>query len=126
MKLIQRIAYYSGGFIIGLIILFFFLGGKKASCDYGPNARTLKNIRSKELVITPETMLNLSNHGLDSSVVADVLKNGKVLFSESNTKLDSCKIYVVEGKAADNRIKLYVENCDSKAILKSMVFDSYN
>ncbi len=39
MKLIQRIGYYLGGFSIGLVILAFFLNGKKTSCSYGPDAR---------------------------------------------------------------------------------------
>ena len=56
MKLIQRVAWYSGGFIIGIIVLMFFLSGKKTSCDYSPNARTLKNIRSKVMKISPEVL----------------------------------------------------------------------
>ena len=48
MTLLQRIGYYLGGFSIGLIILAFFLNGKKVSCDYGPEARVLKNINTKK------------------------------------------------------------------------------
>lgn len=117
MKLIQRIAYYSGGFIIGLIILFFFLGGKKASCDYSPNARTLKNIRSKEIVFSPEVISNLTNHGLDSAAVSQVLQHGNVLFSESTTNLDSCNIYVVEDELVKKYVKFYFENCEKEALL---------
>ena len=47
MKFIHRLGYYLGGFSIGLILLAFFLQGKKTSCDYGPNARTTKNIANK-------------------------------------------------------------------------------
>ena len=50
MRLIQRLGYYLGGFSLGLIILAFFLSGKKTSCAYGPNARVLKNINTKKLV----------------------------------------------------------------------------
>ena len=49
MKFTQRLGYYLGGFAIGLVILMFFLNGKDASCDYGPNARTVKNISSKPI-----------------------------------------------------------------------------
>ena len=98
MSLFKRFLYYFGGFSIGLVILFFFLGGKKASCDYGPSARTLKNIRTKNRIISPEVLTQLRNKGLDTSSISKILRDGDVLFSESNTKLDSCKIYIVEGE----------------------------
>ncbi len=124
MKLIQRVAWYSGGFIIGIIMLIFFLGGKKASCDYGLDARTLKNIRSKKQVITPETLANLSRNGLDSSAVSELLIHGDVLFFESNTQLDSCKIYVIKGEVLEKSLKIYVENCEKTATVKSAVISA--
>ena len=54
MSILKRFAFYFGGFAIGLILLYFFVGGSGASCefDYGPNSRTLKNIRIKERIFT--------------------------------------------------------------------------
>jgi len=40
------------------------------------------------------------------------LENGDVLFSESNTKLDSCRIYVIEGEILEKNLKITVENCE--------------
>ncbi len=48
MTLLKRIGYYLGGFSIGLVLLAFFLSGKKTSCDYSPSARVKKNIRTKK------------------------------------------------------------------------------
>lgn len=120
MSLFKRFLYYFGGFSIGLIILFFFLGGKKASCDYGPSARTLKNMRSKNRVISAEVLIQLKNIGLDTSSVSKILRDGDVLFSESNTKLDSCKIYVVEGEIENKIIKITVENCEKRASVNNI------
>lgn len=121
MNLIKRIAWYSGGFVIGLMILFFILGGKKTSCDYGPNSRVLKNIRSKEIRITPETLANLNTINMDTTIVNEMLISGKVVFSESNTDLDSCKIYVIRKKIEKRKFKMYVENCNKKAHVKAIV-----
>ena len=121
MKLRQRLLFYIGGFCLGLIILYFILDRKNASFDYLPNARVLKELRSKKRTITPETLLNLENNGFDTSDVSQVLTNGKVLFSESNTTLDSCKIYVIQENLKDKVLKLYVENCAKGAIVKSVV-----
>lgn len=117
MKFIKRLGFYSGGFIIGLILLFFFLSGKKTSCDYGPNARTLKNIRIKERAFSEEIIQNLKQQQLDTSAISELLENGNVLFSESNTDLDSCKVYVIEGTVSEKDIKISVENCNEKATI---------
>lgn len=121
MKLITRIAYYLGGFTIGLILLFFFLGGKRASCDYTPNARTLKNIRIKERIFSENVLQSLSQHNMDTSAISVLLRNGDVLFSESETKLDSCKRYVIEGEVQEKYLKITAENCETKAKIISAI-----
>ncbi len=115
MKIIKRVAYYSGGFVIGLILLFFFLGGKKASCDYSPNARTLKNIRIKDRIISEEVLQTLRLNQMDTTTISSLLIDGNVLFSESDTSLDSCKIYMIRGRKENRKLKIKVENCDKKA-----------
>lgn len=106
MKFIQRLGYYLGGFSIGLIILAFFLNGKKVSCDYGPEARVLKNINSKKIVYT-----NL--HIKDSAIINSVLKYGDVVFSKSNPRELPCGVYSIEGLYNDDDTILTIENCDS-------------
>ena len=123
MSLLKRFAFYFGGFGLGLILLYFFVGGSGASCefDYSPNSRTLKSIRLKERVFSENTLNTLNQLQLDTAAISYVLLKGDVLFNESNTQLDSCKIYVIEGKAApketpnsDKTIKITVENCNKK------------
>ncbi len=115
MKLAYRLAYFSGGFIIGILILFFILSGKKTSCAYGLDARTLKNIRLKERAFSEKTLEVLRTNNLDTAAISQLLAEGDVVFSESNTKLDSCRIYVVKGIASEKKLKLKIENCDSLA-----------
>lgn len=113
MKLIHRIGYYLGGFTIGIVILIFFLSGKKTSCDYGPNARVLKNIRSKHKTYTPEAEKQMKTFQLDSIFIDQTLQTGDVLFSESETSLDSCNVYLVESKKDEKTFKTSFRNCDS-------------
>lgn len=112
MKLAYRLAYFSGGFLIGIALLFFILSGKKTSCAYGPESRTLKNIRLKDRAFSESTLQILREHKMDTSAVSILLKDGDVLFSESNTDLDSCRIYVIEGKISEKDLKITVENCE--------------
>ncbi|GAA4271748.1 hypothetical protein U6A24_14260 [Aquimarina gracilis] len=120
MKLAQRLFYYLGGFIVGLIILFFFLGGKKASCDYSPTARVLKNIRVKQRTFSEQALENMRSYSVDTADISSILKKGSVDFSKSNTKLDSCRTYYIEGLVKEKTISLIIENCDSIAKINSL------
>lgn len=113
MKFVQRLGYYLGGFAIGIILLMFFLNGKKASCDYGPNARTVKNISSKTISYSKKAQLFMNNNGLDTTVVKNLIKYGDVDFTNSNTELDSCKIYQIDNVYKERQIQLSIENCFS-------------
>ncbi|MCK5402384.1 MAG: DUF4258 domain-containing protein [Flavobacteriaceae bacterium] len=125
MKLIQRVGFYLGGFSIGLVFLAFFLSGKRASCSYGPDARVLKNISTKQLVYSQNVLDLIQNKSIDTLTISEVLKFGDVNFSESNTKLDSCNIYVIERDFNGKDISLSVENCETIATINSISFE-YN
>lgn len=114
MKLIQRIGYYLGGFSLGLIILAFFLNGKRVSCDYSPQARTLKNINSKKIVYSENINLAISNNTVDSLTITHLLKHGHINFDE-RAREKPCGVYAVEGEYQEKERVLTVKNCDSIA-----------
>ncbi|SFZ91682.1 hypothetical protein SAMN05428642_102220 [Flaviramulus basaltis] len=120
MKLIQRIGYYLGGFSLGLIILAFFLNGKKTSCSYGPDARVLKNINSKKIIYSDIVNDYLSNKTIDSLEIQTVLKKGDINFSNSETRKKPCGVYIVEGSLDEKEIILTIENCDSIATILNL------
>lgn len=121
MKFIHRVGYYLGGFSIGLIILFFFLSGKKTSCAYGPNARTTKNISLKKKSYSEEAITKMRAFEMDTTVVSNLIKHGSVNFSESDTKSDHCKTYIIVNSYKDQKFKMQVKNCDSLATVESIV-----
>lgn len=121
MKLIQRIGYYLGGFAIGLIILAFFLRGKNTSCDYGPNARTIKNISIKKKVYSENATAFMHMYQIDTLEVSRLIHTGDVNFSESDTKSEGCKTYSIENTLEDKDITLKIENCDSIATIKDIL-----
>ena len=121
MHIAKRFGFYGFGFVIGLLLLFFFLNGKKAGCDYGPDARTLKNIKIKQRVFSKQSLQDLKQNNLDTSAVSSLLRFGDVNFGESNTKLDSCKVYVIEGYVKNANLKMKVQNCDKTATVTSII-----
>ena len=112
MKLLHRVGYYLGGFSVGLIFLAFFLSGKRTSCDYSPNARVLKSIRVKPHKYSNNLISAIQSNEIDSLAIEFLLLKGNVNFSESDTKLDSCNIYVIEETYNKADIKLSVKNCE--------------
>jgi hypothetical protein len=122
MKLIHRIGYYLGGFSIGLIVLAFFLSGKKTSCDYGPNARTIKNILIKKRAYSDAATTSMTNYSLDTLTVTKLIKSGDVNFSKSETKVEGCKTYLIENTYEDKDLEFRIKNCDSTATVLSIDF----
>ncbi|RLJ68824.1 hypothetical protein CLV86_0213 [Lacinutrix venerupis] len=122
MSLLKRFGYYFGGFAIGLVILAFFLNGKKASCDYGPDARVLKNIRSKTLAYSNNAEIFMSSKNIDTTKINYILYKGDVNFSDSDTRKKPCGIYLVEGKIEENKTRLTVENCETIATINNIEY----
>lgn len=120
MKFIQRVGYYLGGFSIGLIILAFFLQGKKTSCDYGPNARTTKNIADKNKLYSDEVKRIMNIYEIDTLTISNLVRFGDVDFSKSNTKLEDCKTYHINNTFKEHKVELFVKNCDSMVIIENI------
>lgn len=112
MKLLYRFVYYLGGLSIGLVLVFFFLSGKKTQCSYFPNARVLKEIRSKHQNYAPEARAFLEEHKIDTIVIQKLLKQGDVNFSKSQTDRDKpCREYIIDGKHNDETLRINVKEC---------------
>lgn len=116
MKLIQRIGYYLGGFSIGLVILAFFLSGKKTSCAYGPEARVIKNINSKTFEYSTTALSKL-----DTTDINYLMRSGAINFSKSSPRATPCGEYTIEGDLNDKLIEVFVENCDSLVKINNVV-----
>ena len=122
MNLLKRFGFFSIGLIAGIIILLFFLGGKRASCDYSPTARTLKNIKIKDRVYTDEAYRFFESNNIDTTVVNTILEDGSVNFGKSQTGKEPCNIYFVSGKIDSKKLELQIENCEKTATIQRVEF----
>lgn len=95
MSFVKRLTYYLGGVGLGIILLMFFLSGKKTSCDYGPNARTLKFLKSKPLQKSDKLNRDLALYRIDSSDIALVFIEGEVNFKMSEISSELPNTYAV-------------------------------
>lgn len=120
MKLLHRVGYYLGGFSIGLIILAFFLQGKKTSCDYGPNARTTKSLANQSKSYSAEAESIMKEYDMDTLTVSNLIRYGEVDFSKSDTKSEGCKTYIVENSYKESIFELKIRNCETLATIESI------
>ncbi|WP_299781058.1 hypothetical protein [uncultured Formosa sp.] len=120
MTLIQRIGYYLGGFSLGLILLAFFLSGKKTSCSYGLDARVIKNINTKHIEYSENAKAIIKEQHLDTIILNHVLRKGDVNFSKSDTSTEPCKTYYLDGTLDKKSIALIIKNCKETATVEDI------
>jgi hypothetical protein len=117
MHLLKRIGYYLVGLSLGCLIVFFIWDGKNVSFDYGPDARTLKTIRTKQKVYSAQANTVLAENKLDTIAINAILKSGDVNFSKSNQRKKPCAEYFITGNFDKKKIDLWVIRCDSIATI---------
>ena len=114
MKLSNRLIYFMGGFLIGICILIFIWDKKNTKFPYMPDARVINDVNSKNVHYSNKLHTAFAKNIITASQIQDILKNGNVNFSKSNTKLDSCKIYVIEKKLRKKNYSISLENCTNE------------
>ena len=117
MKLVYRFGFFLGGCAIGLVVLMFFLSGKKTSCAYGPDARVLKNIQLKRIQYSESVQQQLNLNTIDTLTLMSIFKGADINFGESDTKSVPCKTYRVVGETYE----MDVENCERIATIKTVI-----
>jgi hypothetical protein len=116
----QRFTLYGIGFAMGIVIVFFFLGGKRASCNWMPNDRILNIIERKQLRYGDQIEQNLKEAEADSLDIRAILKDGDIDFSKSQVKNEPCRLYWIEGQGKQSSLLISVELCDSIATVSSL------
>jgi len=115
-----RFTLYGIGFAIGIALVFFFLGGKKASCNWLPNDRILNIIQQKQIRYSQNVKDALFTSETDSLDIMLILTRGDIDFSKSQVKNDPCRNYWIEGINDQKDLFITVEVCDSTAVVKTL------
>lgn len=120
----SRFALYGFGFFIGLVLVFFFLGGKKASCNWLPNDRILNIIAQKKISFSDQVQESIAAGNADSLEIMQVLQHGDIDFSKSRVKNDPCRNYLIEQVQEQKELVITVEVCDSVAVVQTLSVQS--
>ena len=119
--LIKRIGYYLVGLSLGSIGVYFFWQKKKATFDYGMDARTLKTIRVKERLFSEDAKNAMQKFDIDTLKIATILKTGDVDFGKGNPRQKPCAEYYISGEKELKSISLLVKRCDSSATIEKVI-----
>ncbi|SFW20516.1 hypothetical protein SAMN02927921_00544 [Sinomicrobium oceani] len=121
MDILRRFGYYLIGLAIGAVIVAYIFREKGTEFCYAPNCRVLKDIRNKTLIYENEALQSLKTNRIDTTGISvSVFTEGDVIFSESDTHLDSCKTYTIAGTLKTGKVELFVRNCDSIARISTI------
>ncbi len=125
MKFQFRLAYYLFGLLMGSVFVIWFLKSKATDRGvefcYFPNCRVLKDLRSKSLEIDSLAKQSLSEKWVTIEDIKKSLTYGDVDFDKSNKPYRKGKIYVIEGKTANNQeIKITMVNYTNRVVLEKI------
>jgi hypothetical protein len=123
MQLLKRISYFLIGVSISSIGVYFFWQKKKATFDYGMDARTLKTIRIKKRLFSEDAKRVMQNSDIDSLKISTILYTGDVDFGKSKPRQKPCAEYYVTGNKEIKNVSLYVSRCDSTSTIEKIIID---
>jgi hypothetical protein len=121
--LIKRIGYFLVGVSISSVGVYFFWQKKKATFDYGMDARTLKTIRIKKRVFSDDAKRVMLNSDIDSTKISNILYTGDVDFGKSKPRQKPCAEYYITGNDELENVSLYVSRCDSISTIEKIIID---
>ena len=121
--LIKRIGYYLVGLSLGCIAVYFFWQKKKATFDYGMDARTLKTIRIKKRLFSDDAKNAMYKFNIDTLNISTILYTGDVDFGKSNPRQTPCAEYYITGSKELENVSLLVKRCDSTATIEKVIVE---
>lgn len=119
--LIKRIFYYLIGVFISAIGVYFFWQKKKATFDYGMDARTLKTIRIRKRFFSEDAKKSMLQFNIDTLKITTILNDGDVDFGQGKPRQKPCAEYYISGKKELEKVNLIVIRCDSSATIEKVI-----
>lgn len=118
----KKLKFYLIGLVPGLLLVFFILNKKGASCSgYLPNSRVIAETLSKEFKYSEEFKNGMSTYKIDEKFVKDsIITKGKVDFDRSHAQKKPCPDYVLTYPEKNPRYEITFEKCEETATLNSI------
>ncbi|OBW40203.1 hypothetical protein AB670_03441 [Chryseobacterium sp. MOF25P] len=118
----KKIKFFLIGLIPGLIIVFFVLNAKGASCSgYLPNSRVIAETLSKDFQYSENFKNEMKTLKVDEKFLKDsIITLGKIDFERSHAQKKPCPDYVITYPEKNPTYEITFEKCEEKAVLSSL------
>ncbi len=110
----KKLKFYLFGLVPGLILVFFILNKKGASCSgYLPNSRVIAETLSKKFTYLPEVEKQMSDLKIDEKFLKDsIITNAYVDFSKSHAQKKPCPKYLITSPKDHPLYEVHFEKCN--------------
>ncbi|MGV2449381.1 UNVERIFIED_CONTAM: hypothetical protein POZ17_01080 [Ralstonia mannitolilytica] len=118
----KKLKFYAIGFVPGLLIVFFILNKKGASCSgYLPNSRVIAESLSKEFKYSEEAKNAMAAYKIDEKFIKDsIITNGKVDFDRSHAQKKPCPDYLLTYPEKNPSYEITYEKCEETVTVNSL------
>lgn len=118
----KKLKFYAIGFVPGLLIVFFILNKKGASCSgYLPNSRVIAESLSKEFKYSEEAKNAMAAYKIDEKFIKDsIITNGKVDFDRSHAQKKPCPDYLLTYPEKNPSYEITYEKCEETVTVNSI------
>lgn len=115
--MMRKLKFYSIGLIPGLLIVFFILNKKGASCSgYLPNSRVIAETLSKDFTYTEGFKQKMKDLKIDETFLKDsILQKGIINFDKSKAQQEPCPFYLLTYPEKNSRFEITFEKCKNEA-----------
>lgn len=113
----RKLKFFLIGLVPGLLIVFFILNQKGASCTgYLPNSRVIAETLSKNFTFSPEFQQAMTQQNIDEKFLRDsIITKGEIDFARSKAQLEPCPQYILSYPDKNPRYEIAFEKCDEQA-----------
>ncbi len=115
----RKLRFYLIGLIPGLLIMFFILNKKGASCSgYLPNSRVIAETLSKDFSYSEECKKEIQTLNLQDNFIKDsIIAKGEINFEKSNAQKEPCPFYVLTSPEKNPQYEVTFEKCKNEVKL---------
>ena len=118
----RKLKFFFIGLVPGLILVFFILNKKGASCSgYLPNSRVIAETLSKKMVYSPAFSQEMEVEKIDEKFLKDsIIKNATVDFDRSQAQKKPCPEYVLLYPEKNPRYEVHFQKCKDEATFNTL------
>lgn len=104
----KRIRLFFIGFIIGCVLVYFMLFRDSDRSYWLPDNRVKEQVNKSTFTFSEHAICIMACKQITEEEVRDILKNGDVNFSESDTRGVPCPSYAIEGTTHNKKLRVLV------------------